>query len=122
MLFFDSYALIEIIRGSSAYRSYRHSDGVTSKLNLLEVYYVLLQDRDLGTADRILREKLEGAVDFPDWAIPLAAQLRLARLGATGRRLSYIDALGYVYARGTGFKFLTGAHEFEGWPGVEFVR
>lgn len=46
----------------------------------------------------------------------------MERMGATGRRLSYVDALGYTYALEHGMRLLTGAAEFRGWPGVEWVR
>ncbi|MGC2359681.1 MAG: hypothetical protein WA691_05180 [Thermoplasmata archaeon] len=95
---------------------------MTSKLNLLEVYYIFLQEGQEPLAEECFRTQTRNAIDFPGELIPIAARFRLTQLGATRRRFSYTDALGYTYARASGFRFLTGAHEFEGFAGVEFVR
>ena len=47
---------------------------------------------------------------------------RLKVRGTTGRRFSYADAMGYCLAVSMGYRFLTGAHEFQNFPSVEFVR
>jgi uncharacterized protein len=122
MYFYDSYAIIEIARGNPQYLRFRTTEGVTSKLNLLEVYYVLLQEGEERLAEDCFRTQIHGAIDFPSEFVPIAARFRLFQTGATRRRFSYIDALGYTYARSSGYEFLTGAHEFEGFPGVKFVR
>jgi hypothetical protein len=122
MWYYASFAIIEIAKGNPRYRAYQRGEGVTSKLNLLEVYYVLLQQGHESLAESCFRNHVGGAIDLPGELIPTVAKFRLAELGRTHRRFSYIDALGYVYARSTGFTFLTGAQEFEGLPDVEFVR
>jgi hypothetical protein len=122
MYFYDSYALIEMARGNPRYLRYRRGEGVTSKLNLLEAFYVLLQEGAEDLASICFEGHARDAIDFPIVLIPLAARFRYHRRGATGRRFSYADALGYTYARATGYSFLTGAHEFENFAGVEFVR
>jgi hypothetical protein len=122
MYYYDSYAIIEIARGNPRYLPFREAEGVTSKLNLLEVYYVLAAAGQEDLAENCYRTQIAYAIDFPKEVIPIAARFRLAYSGATGRRFSYVDALGYTYARSSGFAFLTGAHEFRGFAGVEFVR
>jgi hypothetical protein len=122
MYFYDSYAIIEIAKGNPRYLPYQKGDGLTSKLNLLEVYYVLLQQGYEALAESCFNTRLDEAIDFPGDLIPTVAKFRHSELGRTGRRFSYIDSLGYVYARSSGYTFLTGAHEFEGLPDVEFVR
>jgi hypothetical protein len=122
MYFYDSYAIIEIARGNPGYLKFRRSEGVTSKLNLLEVYYILLREGAALLAEHCYKSRIGDAIDFPGALIPIAARFRLAELGATRKRFSYADALGYTYARASNYEFLTGAHEFEGLPGVEFVR
>ena len=122
MYFYDSYAIVEMSRGNPRYLLYRGAEGVTSKLNLLESYYIFLRDWNERLAKACYEGHVEGAIDFPGELIPIAARFRFAQVGATGKRFSYADALGYTYSRSAGFEFLTGAHEFEGMPGVEFVR
>jgi hypothetical protein len=122
MYFYDSYAIIEIAKGNPRYRPHLVGEGLTSKLNLLEVYYVLLQQGQSALAKACFQSRIGDAIDFPGELIPSVARFRHSELGSTHRRFSYIDSLGYVYALSIGFTFLTGAHEFEGLPNVEFVR
>ena len=122
MFFLDSYAIIEMARGSPGYRPFTKQPAVTSRMNLLEVYYVLAQNGEENLAGAALEALGPHAVELSVDLIPRVANFRLHQLGATGRRLSYVDALGYVYARENGYVFLTGAHEFEGLPDVRFVR
>jgi hypothetical protein len=122
MYFYDSYAIIEIARGSPRYSRFRRAEGVTSKLNLLEVYFILAREGYEDLAEDCYRTHVRAAIDFPSEFLPLASRFLLSWLGATRRRFSYVDALGYTYALASGYDFLTGAHEFEGLPGVQFVR
>jgi hypothetical protein len=122
MFFLDSYAIIEMARGNPGYLRYRSEPSITARAHLLEVYYILAQQGDEDLARAALRALGPQAVELPLELIPKIAILRLRQLGATGRRFSYADALGYVYARENGYTLLTGAHEFEGLPDVAFVR
>ena len=122
MFYLDSYAIIEMARGNPRYLGFRDAPVVTSNLNLLEVYYILCQQGSENLAEDCLESLKPQAVDIPPRMIPRIAKYRLERRGATGERFSYADAFGYVYAQERGYTFLTGAHEFEGFPGVRFVR
>jgi hypothetical protein len=122
MFFLDSYAITEMARGNPRYLRYRSEPSITSRANLLEVYYILAQQGDEDLARDALQALGPKAIELPLELIPTIARFRLKKVGATGRRFSYVDALGYVYARENGYTLLTGAHEFEGLPDVEFVR
>ena len=122
MFFLDSYAMLEIARGNPKYRSFIGESVITSRSNLLEVYCILLEHEEEALAKKVLEILGPIAADLPLELIPKVAYFRRRRLGATGRRFSYVDALGYVIARENGFTFLTGAQEFEGFPEVRFVR
>ncbi len=122
MFFLDSYAIIEMAKGNPNYRPFRDEASITSRSNLLEVYYILTQLDEEPLAKACLATLGPSAVDLQLELIPTIARLRLRQRGATGRRFSYSDASGYVYARENGYSFLTGAHEFEGLPDVTFVR
>jgi hypothetical protein len=122
MFFLDSYAIIEMARGNPRYLRYRSEPSITSRANLLEVFYILAQQGDEDLARDVLEALGPKAIELPLEFIPTIARFRLQQVGATGRRFSYVDALGYVYARENGYTLLTGAHEFEGLPDVAFVR
>lgn len=122
MFFLDSYAIVEMARGNPRSAKFRSEPAVTSRGNLLEVYDLLTEQGNEPLATDCLRVLGPHAVDPTPDGIPTVARFRLARRGATGRRFSYVDAFGYVYARENGYTLLTGAHEFEGLPDVCFVR
>jgi hypothetical protein len=122
MFFLDSYAIIEMAKGNPRYLRFRSEPGLTARANLLEVYSILAQQGDEDLARACLRTLGPRAAELPLELIPKVARFRLDQLGATGRRFSYVDASGYVYARENGYTLLTGVHEFEGLPDVAFVR
>jgi hypothetical protein len=121
-VFLDSYAIVEMARGNPHYAAVREEEFSTSVGNLLEVYYVLLQSGEEDLAENALDEFGPLSVDLPRDLISRIARFRLKRKGATGRRFSYVDASGYLYALDRGLEFVTGAREFEGFPGVRFLR
>ncbi len=117
--FFDTYALIEIIKGSQNYLSYVTSKILLTKLNLFELYYCLLREADEKAANLWLSKLRKFVIDFDESVIGAAAKLRLAN---KAKRLSMTDCIGYVSAIKYGVKFLTGDREFEGRANVEFVK
>ncbi len=117
MLFADTYALFEIILGSENYKPYFDRELITTRLNLMELYYVLLKEKDAGVAERFFGFYLPLCVPVSDEVIKKAMYLKLRK-----RRLSYIDCIGYTLALRRGVKFLTGDKEFEDLPNVEFVK
>jgi hypothetical protein len=122
MFFLDSYAVVEMARGNPSYRPFGREPVITMRAKLLEVYYILAQSGEAALADSTLKLLGPHSVDLPVELISRVAEFRLRKKGATGRRFSYADADGYVYARENGYEFLTGAEEFEGLPCVRFVR
>lgn len=121
-IFWDTYALVEFIRGNAAFQKYDQRYGVvTSRLNLMELYYTLLRDGDAVQASGVYDSYRPHAVDADDALVKDAMGLRL-RLRRQRRRLSYADAVGYALAVRHGIRFLTGDPALRGLPAVEFVR
>ena len=119
--FLDTYAMIEIAKGSKNYEPYLDNLFLTTKYNLAELHYFLLTNFDLNTADFYLRKFAEYAVDFDVSVISKAMALRKS-LKAKKLKISYIDCIGYVVAATNSAKFLTGDHHFKDLGNVEFVR
>ncbi len=118
--FFDSYAIIEILKGNEHYRPYEHGIILTTKLNVFEVCYSLLRDFKEQEAQQFLEKYFPFIVDFDDDIIMEAAKFRLQH---KKRNLSMADCIGYITARRWGVKFLTGDKEFEEIKeNVEFVK
>lgn len=116
--FCDTYALIEISRGSPAYARYLGEPMTTSPVNLAEFYYKGLQSRKP-------QKELNALVEsFYPQAIQVLepGDIRaVAALKAAEPDLSLADCIGYHLARKHGMKFLTGDRAFRNKPEVEFV-
>lgn len=118
VFFFDSYAIIEILRGNRRYRRYADADIITSQLNLFEVYYALLK-QDARHADKFMKLYEGYAVPYTTDTIKTAARLRLAY---RRKNISMADCIGYVLALEYGVRFLTGDKEFQDMENVEYLK
>lgn len=119
MYFFDTYAIIEIIRGNPSYSTFKKTWMATTRLNLMEVYYWLLNKFGKEDANQFYDEAVQYAVEVSDDIVKEAMAFRLDN---KHRRLSYVDCIGYVIARANNMKFLTGDAQFEEMPNVEFIK
>ena len=118
-LFFDSYALFEIIKGNSNYLKYKDADIITTKLNLFELYHGFLKERNGELAKFCLEVYYKFAVDFDEEVIKEAAKMKVV---LNKRKLSMVDCIGYILSKQLGVKFLTGDEQFEYMKNVEFVK
>ena len=119
-LFFDTYALLEIIKGSQNYDPYRENMVfLTTKLNLMEMHYVLLRTVGKEEADKHYEWLVDFSVEVDDEVIKAANDLKLF---LKDKNLSYIDCIGYIIAKTAGVKFLTGDRQFKDLENVEFVK
>ena len=119
MYFFDTYAFIEIIRGNPKYSKFKNTQIVTAKLNLMEVYYWLLNNFGKRYADLFYDETIKYAIEIND---DIIKESMIFRLNNKSKKLSYVDCIGYVIAKANNLRFLTGDRQFEGMPNVEFVK
>lgn len=120
ILFYDTYALLEIIRGNINYKNYLKNVGiVTTRLNLMELYYRLYILHGLETAEFYYEKYKPFVMEMGDSTIKKAMIFK-----AENRKkdLSYVDCIGYVFAKENKIKFLTGDVQFKGMDNVEFVR
>ena len=115
----DTYALVEIAHGNPRFSKYEAEDFVVTDVTLAEFYGIVLREHDERTADYWFRrlapysrpvgkEKLVEAVKF--------------RHGNRAKNFSFIDCVGYVFARSEKIPFVTGDKEFRDVEGVEFVK
>ncbi len=119
--FFDTFALIEITRGNANYNQYINDKGiVTTKLNLMELYYCLLREHDKSIAESYFSKLNRYCIDFDDDTLKEAMQIKLKQRNAN-KNWSYIDALGYVIAKSMDIPFLTGDREFKDIENVIFI-
>ena len=116
--FFDTYALIEIIKGSKNYEKYKDAKVVTTLLNLMELHYSTMKEFGKEKALMFFNELRGFMIEFGETDIINANYFKHKQ----GSNISYVDALGYVLSVKNGVKFLTGDKDFENVDGVEFVR
>ena len=117
--FFDSYALIEVVKGSESYSRFKDCILTTSKLNIFETYYILLRNSGKDLADAFLQKYYCSITDFSQEVIQSAAEFKLEN---RSQKFSMADCIGYKIAESLGIKFLTGDEQFKDKPNAEFVK
>lgn len=118
--FFDTYALYEVLHQNLNYQEYSSDVSIiTTKLQLMELHYVLLRIYGKEEADRAFERFKEFCVEIDDETIKQATTFRHQH---HTRKLSYIDCIGYVLARKYQVHFLTGDEQFKDFDGVKFVK
>lgn len=118
--FFDTYAFLEIIKQNPNYLPYiKKISIITTKLNLMELHYVLLRTIGKLEADRYYDRFLPFVVEITDGVIKRANEFKLIN---RRKKLSYVDCIGYIIAKLNNIKFLTGDKEFRNFENVEFVK
>ena len=115
--FFDTYALIEIIRGSQNYKPYLDCRIITTIFNIAELNYNLKKEMSKEMANEHTEKFSEFMVHVSIEDIKQAMDFK-----SLHRNLSIPDAIGYRVAKKHSVKFLTGDSYFEKIDNVEFVK
>ena len=117
--FFDTYALIEIIRNNPSYVKFFDEPVTTTKFNLVELLYAILSEKGEAAAKEIFLKFRDAETDVSD---DILFSAMLFRMKNKKMNLSYVDCIGYVFALQNGMKFLTGDSAFKDMDSVEFVK
>ena len=117
--FFDTYAIIEILKGNPAYEKYKNKKIMVTIFNLVELHYKLLIDFNERLAKEILEKYSKFVVDVN---LEIIEETNKLKLFYKKQRLSIPDVMGYITAKKLGIKFLTGDKEFADMENVEFVK
>lgn len=115
----DTYALIEIINGNPKFAKYLNSKFIINDLTLAELYSVLLREFNEQTADYWFN-KFENYSLVADKVI-LKEAIKFKYFNKK-KRISFFDAVGYMFALKNGALFVTGDKEFENFENVEFKK
>jgi len=118
--FFDTYAFFEILVGNPNYLQYsRNIKIVTSQLNLMEFYYLLLKAYPKEIAIQYFKR-------YEEFIIPVNNETLIAAMDFRRKHrkkgYSYVDCIGYLMAKELGVKFLTGDKEFKDMQNVRFIK
>jgi len=117
--FFDSYAVVEIIKGNPSYARYMQDEVVLTIFNLAEIYWSSLNKLGEEAAEEIYNQYKPSMIDIDDDALKRAIKFRKQH---KHKNLSYADCIGYCLALQHNLKFLTGDKEFKNFDNVEFVQ
>ena len=116
----DSYAIIEYFKGNKNYAPYFEKNRIiTTRLNLMEVYYSALVDSTQENAEKYYDTLIGQCVEISDSTIKKALRFRYKN---KEKKLSYVDAICYMLSIELESKFLTGDKEFKSMKNVEFVK
>lgn len=117
--FWDSYAVVEVIKGNPSYARYTQEPVAITLFNLAEIYWAALNDLSEEEAEEIYSHYKQSVLDINDEILKEAIKFRQKN---KKKDLSYTDCIGYVYALKNNMKFLTGDKKFENFDNVEFVK
>ena len=117
--YLDTYALVEVSRGNQKFSKYSQEEFITSDITLAEFYGVLLREFNEKTAEYWLHKlrpySEEVYLDVLIKAVTLKRQLKETKL-------SFFDAVGYIFSKERGAVFVTGDEDFKNMNNVEFVK
>src|SRR3989338_1258669 len=99
----DTYALIELLGGNPNYKPYLSHILITTKFNLIELYYHFLHDYGEETADKYLGLYSKFVIPITDNSIRKGIDFKLKH---KEEKISYVDCIGYAIALELGIKFL----------------
>ena len=118
--FIDTYALIEINKGSPRYKSYTSGIKVIlNKLNIMEYILFLMREEREKQIEEAFRKLSRFNVDYSDEDLVAAAKMKFK---FAREKLSFVDCIGYSIARRHNARFLTGDEKFKNKDNVEFVK
>ena len=115
----DTYALMEISQGNKKLMHYLTIPFVITDITLAEFYIVLLRTQGERVADYWFKRMTGYAVPVDKEVLREAMKFRHAH---RRQRISFFDAVGYIYSLEKGMAFVTGDKEFKDIKGVEFIK
>lgn len=115
----DTYALMEIMNANPKFAHYLNLNFVIADITLAEFYGVILREHGEEKADFWIK-KLENYAEQTTLAILIEAVK--FRHKNKEKNLSWVDAIGYIFAKQNNHLFVTGDKEFEGVESVEYVK
>jgi len=115
---FDTYAVIEILKGGTNYKLFVDSEIIINDFIFAELCYNLYREKEPRS-----REYLD---EYAQYIVPVNSdwieEAMEFRLKWKDRKVSITDCIGYIMAKKLGIKFLTGDKEFENLENIEFVK
>ncbi|MBI2651917.1 PIN domain-containing protein [Candidatus Woesearchaeota archaeon] len=119
MYFFDTYAIIELMKKNLNYERFEDFKIITSVMNIGELYNLILREKGKTEADGWFKNfNFELLEISPEVMINSVYFRHLNK----NKDISSTDSVGYTLALKYNLKFLTGDRQFKHLPNVEFVK
>ncbi len=115
----DTYALVEISKNNPRFAEYLDCDFILTDLTLAEFYLVLMREEGERVADYWFKKL--GRYSLPVSKEILIEAVKFRHVNKK-QRISFFDAVGYIFAVKNGYRFVTGDKEFENLSNVEFRK
>jgi predicted nucleic acid-binding protein len=115
----DTYALIEIYLENEKFSKYLEIEFVITDLTLAEFFGVMLRNYGEEEADFWFKKLEKYSVPADKDILKEAVKFRKKY---KKQRVSFFDAVGYIFSVKNQYIFVTGDKEFENMIGVEFVK
>lgn len=115
---FDTYAVMEIIKGNKNYIPYLTEKIVINNFIFAEICYILIRN-NYPEISKYLGRYEKFIMSINPNTIKEAMKFRYKN---KSKNMSIPDCISYFQARELGLKFLTGDKQFENFEGVEFVK
>jgi len=115
----DTYALIEITLGNKKFEKFTKQDFVITDITLAEFYGVLLRNEGDTVANYWYKNLESYSVSTGKEVFISAIRFRQEH---RKKKISFFDAVGYVYATTHDMKFVTGDKAFEDFDSVVFEK
>lgn len=115
----DTYALVEIHDGNPKFLYLLTDNIVITDITMAEFYGVLYNRFDKLTADYWYR-KFQTSCAAVSQEILIHASMM--KVDMKKQNISFIDCVGYTFAKENNCSFVTGDKEFEHMKGVEFIK
>ena len=115
----DTYALVEISNGNREFVKYLDLDFVITDVTLAEFYGAILRNYDVRTADYWFKKLESYSVGVDKFIFMEAVKFRYKHRKS---KISFFDAVGYIFSLENGYLFVTGDKEFENFEGVDFKK
>jgi len=118
MFLFDTYALVEIIKGNKNYLPYLDSKVIINDFIFAELCY-FFEKKDIPNSEKYLKKYEDFLIDLDPGIIKNAMEFRYKN---KKKKVSMTDCISYLQAKKLGIRFLTGDKEFKNMGNVEFVK
>jgi len=115
---FDTYAIIEIIKGNINYKKFIDKNIVINNFIFSELCYFLFGNK-YPESDKYLNRYKKFISSINPTTIIKAMKFRYNN---KKKEMSMTDCISYFMAKELGIKFLTGDKEFENLENVEFAK